>query len=842
MNKTARRFFRIVFFLVILGLILAFVSTLIFQRQIGNRVLTKLNEQIHSELSAEDISMSIWPKFPRTSAKLSGVYLNDLNGDILMKAEEVNLDLKLTSLFSSNYLIYGLKIEDGDIYLKIDPAGKSNYTILKNAVDSTGSQTPSSGTTVSIDKAILSNLKLHYDNQQHQHKGLFSINNMEIEGEFSSQRFEMKNTAALNAAFYDTDQLRFLEEKEIEFSSAINVDLNAKSYELDRALLVIDNNPFRLEGDIEKWEIGYYLDLFISSENGSLEAPIQLLPSSYEKLLSRFKSQGNANFSAIVKGLWGENQNPEIKAQVQLQEGSIEIPTLNQAIENAHFALLFNNGDLKSFQTSFVELRDFQGQLNNEGIDIALMVTNFENPNIEAQFDGKIPLAVFQPVLQDSTLKDLGGTLDVRQFSIKGRYENMISPGYIGLVQTEGQLELQNTQFTVNTDTAQILSGLVDLSNNKARFQQLKFQGFDSDLNIEGTAFNVIPFILADSINSEDVELEFNATIQSQNLDLDKMLTATGLLQDSTSKGLSPSEIIQKRERISQFLKGSLQAQVDQLSFQNLKGQNFAGTLNFANNEVQINGTTESMEGQVELDAQLLLEYRPQLEAQLSLSQINAQTFLQQNNNLGQEFITTENLKGKLDGHFLINAYWDQNGQFLKEKLKTTGQFTLQNGTFQNITPIQSWAKFIKAPSLDSIPFSQAQAYLEIRRQKVYVPSALITSDSFNLAFSGEHRRNNNFRYHLKLNANTSLAKRIDTDNKNADPTTATQSGYYNFYHSIYGHPDNFDIRQAKNQVQAEFERNQIRKGEIHKTLLQVFGGLKLFEEPEGWKEERVIK
>jgi uncharacterized protein involved in outer membrane biogenesis len=209
MKKFWRRFFRILFVLIILGVILAFASTFVFQRQIGNRLIGEVNERIASELSVDDIGLNIWANFPRAQAYMNGLTLTDTEGQTLMQAQKATLDLKLTSLFSTNYIVYTLNIDNGEVFLNISPEGKTNYNIFHAPGDSIADTPPSQSTNVSIDKAILSNMQLHYDNQQQRHKGEFFIENMEIEGEFSSRRFEMKNTGQIKANYYDTDQLRF---------------------------------------------------------------------------------------------------------------------------------------------------------------------------------------------------------------------------------------------------------------------------------------------------------------------------------------------------------------------------------------------------------------------------------------------------------------------------------------------------------------------------------------------------------------------------------------------------------------------------------------------------------
>jgi hypothetical protein len=842
MKKFWRRFFRILFVLIILGVILAFASTFVFQRQIGNRLIGEVNERIASELSVDDIGLNIWANFPRAQAYMNGLTLTDTEGQTLMQAQKATLDLKLTSLFSTNYIVYTLNIDNGEVFLNISPEGKTNYNIFHAPGDSIADTPPSQSTNVSIDKAILSNMQLHYDNQQQRHKGEFFIENMEIEGEFSSRRFEMKNTGQIKANYYDTDQLRFFENKNIEYSTFIDVDLNAQSYELDQAKITIDTHPFRLQGDIEKWEKGYYMDLFISSEDSQLEGPVQLLPTAYEKILGDFESEGSTHFTAVVKGLWGESQNPELKAELKLVNGTLQHPKLDKAMDSTYFDVIFNNGDLKTFETAMFEIRDFRGRLGDEEVTAHLIINNFDNPHIDLAFDGRLPLQIFEPLLNGKDLQNLQGELAIRDFKLNGRYENMISPGYIGLVKTEGRLECQNVQATIKGDTARIMAGVFNISDNKLDITQFKVQGFDSDLDIQGTAFNVLPLLMADSVNSEDVELEFNANVRSSNLDVDKMLVTLDLLQDSTGRNLSQRQLIEKRERISQYLKGNLTTEIESFKYGDFSGQNFTGSINFANTELLIKGATEAMDGQVGIDAQLLMEYRPRLETQLTFEAVSSTQLFQQSKQFKQDFLTDQNLSGTMNGQVLLEASWDQNGRFMNEKMKAIGNLQFTNGTLKNLAPQKEYARFIKKPQLDSIAFSELKTYLEVRRRKVYIPMALITSDSFRLSLSGEHRFNDNFRYHLKLNANTALARSIQDLNKNIEPSAANQTGFYNFYHTIYGHRNSVDIRQAPAQVRSEFERSQIRRSEIHKKLLQVFDGISLIKEPKAWLDEEVIQ
>ena len=204
--------------------------------------------------------------------------------------------------------------------------------------------------------------------------------------------------------------------------------------------------------------------------------------------------------------------------------------------------------------------------------------------------------------------------------------------------------------------------------------------------------------LMADSIKSEDVELEFNAQIRSSRLDVDKLLVALDLLQDSTGSNLSQRQLIEKRERISQFLKGTFSTEIESFRYGDFSGKNFSGNINFANNELQIKGVAEALDGQIGIDGQLLMEYRPRLETQLTFESINSTQLFRQSKQFDQDFLTDQNLSGKMSGQVLLEASWDQNGRFMNEKLKAIANLQFSNGVIKNLEPLQAYARFIKKP------------------------------------------------------------------------------------------------------------------------------------------------
>ncbi|MCB0589255.1 MAG: hypothetical protein KDD06_28470, partial [Phaeodactylibacter sp.] len=133
--------------------------------------------------------------------------------------------------------------------------------------------------------------------------------------------------------------------------------------------------------------------------------------------------------------------------------------------------------------------------------------------------------------------------------------------------------------------------------------------------------------------------------------------------------------------------------------------------------------------------------------------------------------------------------------------------------------------------------FVDMQNFLEIRKQKLYIPAMFIRSNALNLTISGEHTFNNEIEYNIKVNAGQVLADRFKRYDPNLKPKPARRSGTFNLYYAILGTIDDYRIVSSKRRVKSDFEQSEIRKREIQRGLEQTFGVVQLLEEPEDWKD-----
>ena len=825
-----------VFFVVLIGTVAIIAS--LFEDKVGRQITKELNKQLKSELVIQDFNLSVIRTFPNVAANLKGVTLKDTRGGALLEAQELSFRFGLMSLFSSKIKVHSVAISDGALNIQIDRQGNPNYNIFKESEEE---EEPSS-TAVDLEMARLRNIELIYADQSTRQEISALVNDASFSGQFSARQFSLKSQADITTRFADLDGIRYLPGKNVTYDASIFVNLEENSYDIEEATLEVEGNAFKVDGAIESWESGTYFDLFASSDNGNLEGVLALLPEQYAQSLQDFSSSGKFNFNALVKGQYNQRQNPEIRVEFGLEDGRLSSPRLDNPLKDVSFNAVFTNGKFRDNSSSAFTLESFKGYFNRELVEMRLEVANFDEPAIDFSLDGVVPLESVYKMLGNPNITGGGGEVEIKQLQLKGAYKDMIDPARIARVQASGSLVFDDASLAVKEEQILFDRGELRLEGNRMAVEGLRIEGAGSDISFMGSAFNILPVLFADSINSQNVELLFDASLVAKTLDIDRLMKFSALTPEEEQ---APEEVqdslkvavVQKREAVTSFLKGSFNADVEAFNYNLIDGNNFKGKLEFDNNIMGIRGEVDAFKGRLLLDGRTYFEDEPRLEVKLTCQTIDVTEFFRQSENFGQDVLKAENLKGRLDALIAIYAYWDKEGNFDMDKLRVLSGVAIKDGELRDFGMLESFSTFVKIKDLEQIRFVDMQNFLEIRKQRLYIPAMFIRSNALNMTISGEHTFNNEIEYNIKVNAGQVLADRFKRYDPNLKPKAAKRSGTFNLYYAILGTIDDYNIKSSKRRVKSDFEQSEIRKREIQRGLEQAFGVVQLLEEPEEWKD-----
>lgn len=829
-------------FIVAMMLILVIIAAF-FEDQISNRLVKEINKQLKTELKVGEFNLSLLSGFPKASANLHNVELDDALKGTLLEAQNLSFRFGLFSLFSSNIKIHSVVIEDGSIYIKKDKRGRLNYDIVKGGSEKqTVSNEETSEFALSIDEAQLNRVEVIYVDQVTKQYTKFHVNKAVASGEFSADQFSLYSFADLRSHFFQSEGEKYFVDEDIIYDAKIAVDFANQKYGFEDVSVALSTNTFNVDGTIENVKKGTEWDLSIDGKEGSLASVFALLPPKQKEYFKDFDSKGDFYFKSTIKGLQTKYSDPAISVEFGLEDGRLSSEKLGSAVKDVSFTANFTNGKQRNNQNSSFEINDFKGYFNRELFEGQLRISNLDNPLIDLKLDGVLPMESIYGLFESPIITDGDGEIELKQIRLKGRYKDIISPYGIGRVDTAGEIEFDDAELTVNRKTVLVDKGLFTFQDNSLKVEDFLFEGPGTEIELDGTFLNLLPVLFADSLNSKKAELKFSAALDAPKIDLDELMSLTAISVDESDVGEEVMdslkvEKIHERERITNFLKGKFEAKIDEFNYEKIEAEEFRGTLEFDNNEMLVKGKVKTMEGRMLVDGTTYFEDRPRLEAKLTCERMNIKEFFRQTENFGQEVLVDKNLKGKLDAKLFIKTFWDTDGTFLMDKMHVMADVGITNGELVGMKMLYDFSDYINIRDLQRIKFTELHNYMEVKKGKIYLPAMFIQSNAMNMTMSGTHTFENKIDYHVKVNAGQVVWNKFKKHNPSYKPQKAKKKGWFNLYYRIYGPMETFTYESDKKRVKRSFDLSETRKRRIQRELRKHFGDIVSIEEPVDWKD-----
>ena len=816
-KNTKRKFFKRLLFGT-LGFFVALIFiALIFEDAIGGRILTEINKNLTSELKAQNVSLSLIRSFPSVALDLRNVSLQGSDNKPMFKAAQVRFQFGLFSLFSQNIDIEAVVVENGALLLKVNKNGKANYDIVKTSENDTKSDV-----IFRLEKAIIADMAIAYENITNAQNLDFTINNATFKGAFSATNFDLKSSADIQSHSITVGENTFLTDNNVTYTTAIKVDLDKKLYQIKNFELGIEKNIFEVAGTVQKNKKTTQLDLSFEGKDCNLAKLLQLLPKNQRVYLADFQSDGNISAQATVKGLITATQNPTINATIDLKNGIIRSPKLADALENVSFNATFTNGSARNASSSAFLIPDFKGSFGNQIIDARFGIKNFDLPYIDFYFNGKLPLKSMYGLVQQNS-SDGSGFLILQDLKVQGFLDDMKKSMNIEKVQMSGKIAADNIAITLRQGQITIPKGNIEFDNNKIVVENLDIQGLENAVLVNGDASNFLPFLLSDTLQI-DTKLNFDAKLYATKLDLNKLISPSEEDKKTVSKTQNGTK--KALNTFYKYLNGNFKAEVENFDYHRIKGKNFIGNINFTDDNINLSGNVEAMGGNMQIKGRLATQDSPDLHAIISCNKIDANTFLYQCEDFGQKILTNENLKGVLNAKIVIDAQWDTQGNFLDKKLVTYAYVDIQNGEMKNVQMLEDFSTFVKIEDLKNIKFTNLENWFEIRNGWIFMPAMTIRSNALNMMISGAQSFQNDINYNMKVNAAQVVINRFKKFNPKLSPQQDIEDeGLFDLFFNMKGTLEKHEIEQAKTYVKAEFERSQAQKRDIQTKLNAAIAG-----------------
>ena len=400
--------------LIILLLVLCFLSAFVFvwanQEKIKQVAIKEINKSLLTEVMVKEIDVEFFSSFPMVSVVFSDVVINDvldsLKQDKFVAVKELGVRFNLFDILSGHYIAKKIFVENGQVNLRINSQGESNYVFWKQSEE----KSTDSDFAFALNSVEFKDIEFSFRNDISRLFFKARADEVSAKGDFSSkfQDLDLKADLILEAFAFD----------ELKISNPQSLICDIEAYNnTEKALLSIKKAEVYLNEMLFDLAGAYsynnqsMIDLTLLGKQIDLKEVVSIFAFNSQDILKGFQSEGLVNFSLTLKGEFSKSTLPEINANFDIVKGGLRNKKLNVNCQNITLKGSYSNGENRNSKTSQLKIDNFSLKLNNGFFEGRLLVSDFSDIKIDAEVKTSLMLEDIKPFLKQDSLQVLKGNI-----------------------------------------------------------------------------------------------------------------------------------------------------------------------------------------------------------------------------------------------------------------------------------------------------------------------------------------------------------------------------------------------------------------------------------------------
>ena len=501
------------------------------QAEIINDQVALLNQAYKGRITVGNSELSLFGNFPDLSIKVYDVQIFETKADdapLIMDVKDIYVGFNLWDMVSGNYDIHSLRVEDGVFNIVVHEDNSSN---IQNSLASRA-EDGSSFTNVHLEKISLKNLDVHT---------LDEATHTDVETFIYDGKGGFRTTDSIIAGHIDTelelnvikeDDTTFIRKKHFEIHTDLIFNESKGILDIAPSGIVMENGDFELEGSIDT-KNDMDLDLAIKGTKPNFDMLIAFAPVDVIPVLEKYKNAGEIYFNATIKGPANKGNRPAINAEFGAGKAFLENTARAKKIDNMGFRGHFTNGVNRDTSTMEFSLTDMTASLEKGEFKGALLVKNFESPEVDMQLDANFNLDFITDFFELQQVQKASGNIalqmnfhDIVDIDDPKKALQQLNQAYYAALKVEN-LHLEAKELLVPLDS---LNVNLLMNGKKAILKQFDMLMGNSAISVRGFLSD-LPAI----VHHTDTPVEVHLDITSKFLDIAEL---TGFsVQDSIQMG-----------------------------------------------------------------------------------------------------------------------------------------------------------------------------------------------------------------------------------------------------------------------------------------------------------------
>lgn len=535
-------------------IILIVVPVLLFSALVGilywkqdavvNELISTLNEDFEGHFELEGAHISPFENFPYISIDLEGLTLYEdgsETGTPILDIHDAYIGFNIWDIVSGNMEIKSILLETGSINLVQHTDGSFNIT---NALATEEEiEDPNEEFHLNLKSIELMDIDI---NKLNESNGMYFdvfVNEAQSRFKTAGDDVQVFLDSKFIVTYIDNGDTTFIHDKHFDVHTEIDYVANNEILEIVPSEIALEGAVFNMEGMID-FANDMYVDIEFKGKKPNFDLFMAFAPEELAPTLQKYDNQGQVYFKGLIQGKSINGHTPFIDAEFGCSEAFFANTTNNKKLEDLQFKGHFTNGENRDITTMEFSLLDFSAKPEAGVFSGDLLVTNFEEPNIELKLVSNFQLDFLANFFNLQDLEDLSGGIEL----------TMIFHDIIDLEHPEKSIEKLNESYYTELKVTDLSFSVPDfhlplkdldlyavMDGHEAHIDYFDLLIGNSDLHIEGTVDD-LPAILHHTNKDVLTHLE----ISSNYMDLLELTspskdTATGIDETLTNLSLGLS-------------------------------------------------------------------------------------------------------------------------------------------------------------------------------------------------------------------------------------------------------------------------------------------------------------
>ncbi len=816
MLKKAGKILLVLLSVLIAGFFITALVVALNQEKIKSYLVNELNRQIHARVQVQDISLSLFRKFPHATLWFRDVRVFSSQGERvpaeepILQAGQVYLVFNVFDLARKNYVIRQLEVRDGQLVVLKTTTGETPIHFLRESSGSDRKELK-----MQLQDVSLRQMRFKYLEEPGGVLIAGHTDRTSFSGDFFREGMQLQVSTDL---ILDTLRLPRLEsEKQVPVQGDFFLQKSGLVWTVKEAVFAVSGLDFKGSGQIRTGE-DKQIELAFTGDKLNIRDLTALLPRRMADRIKPGRSSGLLDVKGRLLGPYGDGERPHFELDFGLQDASLALKNVPFPLRDLSCRGYFTSGEDQDPSSAILGVEQFNVRIGSGSLAGSLTVSRFPDPVFSGGWSGNILLEDLRYLLGQDSIPEMSGRVRSNiTFRFHPQTRGAFSLAELAGAELNGNLSLHDLSV-FGEGTAYRISGLTGdlLFAGPVWFDNLNLEVNGIPFRLNGRADNLLSYLLR---GRETMHLEAEA--YSPRLDMDQLFRARKEQIGETNRAPTwPAGI-----------KMDLRFNLDAFDMSHFHAKNATGIFVYEPGMILIPQVSFSgMQGTVSGNALFTRQEDEGIvgHAKAELNGVNIRELFVSFNDFGQQFITSSHLNGKLSGNLGIRGNMDRNWKIDRSSLLAETSFRIDDGELIQFEPMKRLSRFIELEELEHIRFSRLENDILIRDQQVIIPAMDIHSNAFNISATGTHSFDNHFSYRLKVLLSDILARKA-----RKPPTLETEFGRVeedglnqtSLFLRIEGTPDDFNVSYDREAVKDAIRQSFREQGkEIRAALQEEFG------------------